>query len=344
MKLKTSLSMITIGLLFSSTVIKAEDQFTNKNKTEIIMKLAKALKNKYVLVKEGEGFGEELIHLNEQGAFSKSNSQRQFAYELNSKLREIANDKHLNVMPKRGLGGKIIGGPGPKMVQGSSMSNLPHIETEILPGNVGVLTINDLLGTTSEIDKAMKELTSTDSLLIDVRQCPGGDEKVVQQLMSYFIPENDTIIEMYQRDHEARLVKSKTLPVTNKRYLDKPIVVVTSASTGSGCEEISFDIKYHKLGYLYGENTAGAGFALFSGPIDLGYGLEANIPDTAPKHPDYDFTFEKVGVAPDFTANSALAFDKAYQLVLSLMLDKDKRNKTLTIIIRLYREIHKNFY
>jgi len=318
MKLRTKISLVALTLIMNANSAFAEGKFSAEQKTTVINKLAKALTQRYVLVEEGKAFGKELIELNKNGAFDYFDNQREFTFALDQKLSEISNDKHIAVIPAKGF-------------DNGTMMQMPdqHVETSILAGNIGLLTINDLMGTPEEIDKAMLKLASTDGLLIDMRHCPGGDENVVAQLMSYFIPEDDTIIEMHQRDHDVRLVKSRQLPANAQRYLNKPLTAVTSNFTGSGCEEISFDIKYHDLGYIHGENTAGAGFALQSENADIGYGLTASIPDTAPKHPRYNFTFEKVGVAPDFKESAPLALDKAYQMMLSQLFDSSKDKKTL---------------
>jgi len=319
MQLKTKINLVVMALALSTHHAIADEPFSAEQKTAVISKLAEALTQKYVLVEEGIAFGNKLIELDQQGVFKSSNNQQAFTFALHQRLSEISNDKHIAVIPAKGYGG------GQRMMQMSGQ----HIETRILAGNIGLLTINDLMGSPSEINQAMLKLASTDGLLIDMRQCPGGDENVVAQLMSYFIPENETIIEMHQRDQDVRLVKSRQLPEENQRYLNKPITAVTSSFTGSGCEEIAFDIKYHDLGYIYGENTAGAGFALQSEAAEIGYGIKVNIPDTAPKHPKYDFTFEKVGVSPDLKESAQLALDKAHQMMMSQLLVNADNAETL---------------
>jgi len=323
LKAKVSLVVMALTLALSGHSVAADEQFSAEQKTEVISKLAKALTEKYVLVEEGKAFGEKLIELDRNGAFETNNNQRAFTFALHQRLSEISNDKHIAVIPAKGFGG------GQRMMQMSGQ----HIETSILAGNIGLLTINDLMGTPAEINQAMLKLASTDGLLIDMRQCPGGDENIVAQVMSYFIPENETIIEMHQRDQDVRLVKSRQLPEENQRYLNKPITAVTSNYTGSGCEEIAFDIKYHDLGYIYGENTAGAGFALQSEAAEIGYGIKVNIPDTAPKHPKYNFTFEKVGVSPDLRESAHLALDKAHQMMLSQLLVNADNAETLKNVL-----------
>ena len=363
MKLKASVSLISAALLVSSNIVSAEALFSAQKKTEVINNLAKALADKYVLVEEGKQFGLELQELNRSGKYANAKTKHGFFMQLDQDLIRISNDKHMHVLPKEMLGGSgpvVINAPDSKVkvsgepkklikkgakkliTSGSKSGGSPqkmrympkkHLETDILEGNIGLLTVNDVLGSEEGIDKAMAKLSSTDGLIIDARSCPGGNEKTITQLVSYFMPQGKAILEMHPRGKPMQITKSVQLPVSAKRYLNKPLFVLSSNNTGSACEELSFDIKHHDLGYVIGKNTSGAGFALQNEPEDVGYGLVALIPKAVPRHPGTKLTFEKVGVAPDIEMNPILALDEAHQMILSqLISEKGKTNKLSTAL------------
>ena len=356
MKLKSGLIIIiAIILLPKSEFALAGEPFNNDSKTEIIKNLAKALKDEYVLVEEGLKFSEEIVALNVSGRFNQAKDKDEFVQLVNENLYRITNDKHISLRPETAnQGPKIVrrvvnqgqdltpgqGEGKRRMVRvpnqdGQSLKKrmgLPDtasLHTEILTGNIGLIKVNDLMGSIEGIDKAMAELADTDGLIIDVRQCPGGRGDIAAQISSYFLEEGDEIMRMHTRGQDVRISRSVKLPKGAKRYLNKPFYLVTSAFTGSACEALSFSLKYHDLGIVYGETTAGAGHALTQGLTPVGYGLAAFVPNSKPEHPKHKGGFEKVGVTADIDVNSLTAVDQAYQTILSQLLEKDRNNSLL---------------
>lgn len=306
----------TCLIVTSISPLCAADEINQQQKSKVISNLATALKENYVLVKEGKEIGDQLIARNNSGDFDKLKTRSEFSSELNHNLRELANDLHLQVRSTQG--------ERRQMPADRSLA----VEASILEGNIGLLTVNILIGSEQDIHNSMNKLADTDGLIIDVRQCPGGEFNVVTSLVSHFLQEDETIITYYTRGRDPSVSKSH-LPKGTSRYKGKPVYVVTSGYTGSGCEELSFDLKYHDLGFTIGETTAGAGFGLAGEPIDLSNGYAAFIPDTNPVHPKYEGGFEKVGVSPDIEANSLVALDKAHQLILSQIYQTKSSDQTV---------------
>lgn len=214
-----------------------------------------------------------------------------------------------------------------------AMFGLPEgdsILTSRLPGNVGLMTVKDLLGSREEVDSAMAKLSDTDGLIIDVRQCPGGSGEISTQIASYFMPEGRELMRYHTRGEPVFSTRSVEFPAGTKRYLNKPVYLVTSESTGSACEALSYVLKYHDLAIVLGENSAGAGHALTAPMTPVGFGMVAFIPNTRPEHPRHKGGFEKVGVAVDVDASTPVAVERAYQLILSELISKSTEQKSLT--------------
>ena len=130
--------------------------------------------------------------------------------------------------------------------------------------------------------------------------------------------------------------------------MGKPFYLVTSPSTGSACEALSFALKYHDLGIVYGENTAGAGHASTRGLTKIGFGLSAFIPNSKPEHPKHSDGFEKIGVTPDIQSTALLAVDRAYQLILSQLSMNSKNvaplnNEIIKVTNKINRALIKQF-
>ena len=369
MKLHSHIKLLLVFLFITASTLYAKTDFTNDDKAQIIKNLAKAIQDGYVLEEEGNRFAQELLNLQETNFFADSSTKKEFIETLNKQLYLISNDKHLKVTPmgrrpaprvmRRVTGGnnspqeasprRMVRRPASNddsNASGPTMRRVPissdpaelrqtnfggkGVTAEILPGNVGLMTVHDLMGSVNGIDEAMAQLANTDGLIIDVRRCPGGVGFLSDQLSSYFIPEGEEIMRMHTRGQDVNISYSVALPKGAKRYLDKPFYLVTSGFTGSACEALSFALKYHNKGVVFGQTTAGAGHASTNGLTPVGYNLEAFIPNSRPEHPNKKGGFEKKGVTADIETNATMAQKQAYQNILLQLIDDKKDNSATT--------------
>lgn len=367
--MKISTVLLLLGLLLSDwQECLAEEVFVSEQKDGIIAELSTALAEKYVLADEGAKFSKQLLEKHQQGTFNDAKSKAEFVAQVNQSLYAITRDKHINVRPQQtsaqpGRVMRRVAQPGAdnnaapadgqkRMVRRVAPSNsgegagnqsmkamfgLPEGESllpSILPGNIGLMTVKDLMGSVEEVNQVMEKLADTDGLVIDVRQCPGGSGMISTQIASYFSPEGSELMRYYTRGEPVVTTRSVQLPSGSKRYLNKPVYLVTSEFTGSACEALSYVLKYHDLARVLGEKSAGAGHALTAPMTSLGQGLVAFIPNTRPEHPNHKGGFEKVGVAVDIDASSPIAVDRAHQLVLSELMSKgDNKGALATTLL-----------
>lgn len=354
MKIKTSAILLSSALLLSGfNTTFASTDFGKEQKDRVINKLAHAISTQYVLEDKGVKFSQQLLAKNSSGAYAESTTKDDFIQQLNKSLYQITNDKHVSVRPaaseksgpgpqKRMMKKMVKAGPQKQMVKmapGSApgqslkakfgMGDGPSIETDILPGNIGLLTVHDLMGDIADVDTSMAKLANTDGLIIDVRECPGGNGEISTKLSSYFMPEGEELMRHYTRGEPARVSLSVELPETARRYFNKPVYLVTSGFTGSACEALTFVTKYHDLATVVGENTAGAGHALTNALTPVGPELVAFIPNSMPAHPKHKGGFEKIGVPVDVNASASIAVDRAQQMILSELLASNANNPTL---------------
>ena len=344
MNKKTSSVLFSVTLALSAfNPVWASEIFEIKQQGEVIEKLATALENRYVLEQEGKQFAEQLRKTFEAGTWSEITNKKDFIEALNTRLYQITRDKHVNIrqisasnnQPTRKMvrinpsnqNGKVL-----RKKMGLPQGN--SITSDILPGNIGLLTINDLMGNVSDIHLAMKTLQDTDGLVIDVRQCPGGKGQIAYNLASYFMDEGNLLMRYHTRGEPVHEQKSVVLPKGNKRYYNKPVYLVTSSFTGSACEALSYVLKYHNLATIIGENTAGAGHALTNALTSVGYGLEVFVPNTRPEHPNHHGGFEKIGVPEDIYSSPTLAITRAQQLILTKLMNDNPKNTTVANIFQ----------
>jgi retinol-binding protein 3 len=88
-----------------------------------------------------------------------------------------------------------------------------------------------------------------------------------------------------------------TEPMPGNRLADKPAYVLTSASTFSGAEEFSYDLKLLKRATLVGETTGGGAHPASRHRIDDHFAID--VPFARPINPISKTDWEGTGVEPD---------------------------------------------
>jgi hypothetical protein len=201
-----------------------------------------------------------------------------------------------------------------------------NYRAKILAGNVGLLEIDILFPPHDRLDAAMKALADTDALILDIRSCPGGTGLTTRPLESVFFAERTEMVTIALRGQEPEPIMSLEDTPGGVKYLGKPVYILTSRVTGSGCEELAWCLKYHDKAILIGETTAGAGHGI-NGSVDLGHNLSATIPSMRPIHPRFQGGWEVIGVPPDVTIGSRSAADEAHLMALSAIMENAEESK-----------------
>jgi hypothetical protein len=189
-----------------------------------------------------------------------------------------------------------------------------------LAGHVGYLDMQPILfpaalGGTA-ITAAVSLLAGTDALIIDLRQCRGGEPAMVTFLVSYLWGPEPVQLTGLREGRDGRLTQAWTLPyVPGQRFgPDKPLYVLTSAATFSGGEQLAYDLQQLGRASVVGERTRGGAHAR-EGFIVHPH-LEATISTAAAVSPRTGGNWEGTGVTPDIQVTAADARDTAYRLAL----------------------------
>lgn len=139
--------------------------------------------------------------------------------------------------------------------------NFGFTKIEILEGNIGYIEIIRFSGFIGEevaqkIASSMNMIESTNALIIDLRKNGGGDGRVGEILSTYFYSEEN---EIYY-DSISKTEKFKVLPfVLGKRYLNRPVYILTGLGTFSAAEGFTKFMQKNKKAIVVGEKTKGGG-------------------------------------------------------------------------------------
>lgn len=189
-----------------------------------------------------------------------------------------------------------------------------------LAGNVGYLELQPVLFPAAlcgeVITAAMSLLASTGVLIIDLRHCRGGEPNTAAFLISYLWDHEPVQLSGLQEGKDNRLKQAWTLPyVPGRRFgRTKPVYALTSATTFSGGEQLSYDLQQLGRATVIGERTGGGAHAREGFPVHPH--LEATISVAAAVNPATGGNWEGTGVAPDIQTTPDRARDTAYELAL----------------------------
>jgi hypothetical protein len=193
-----------------------------------------------------------------------------------------------------------------------------------LAGNVGYLDLHPLLFPAALcgeiVTGAMSLVATTDALILDLRQCLGGEPGMTAFIASYLWDHEPVQLSGHRERQDATPRQSWTLPyVPGRRFgKSKPVYVLTSSTTFSGGEHLSYDLQQLGRATVVGERTGGGANGREGFPVHPH--LEATISISESVSPVTGGSWEGTGVTPDVETTAEQARDTAYRLALQAVI------------------------
>ena len=291
--------------------------------TAITRELAGLVAERYVFPGLGTDLSQLLAGRLADGCYAQAPDEESLAATLTQELQSLNADKHLRLrysaseLPERGDDAAELAA----MAAWAQRTAGGIARAEWLDGNVGYLDLRPLLFPPSiageAVAAAMTLIAPADALLIDLRQCLGGDPSMVGMLCTYlFGAEPVHLIDLVSRpaaDGTAEVRQSWTMPFAPGRRFgpDKPVFVLTSGTTFSGGEELAYDLQQLGRATVVGERTRGGAH-----PVEgfrIRPHLQATIPIARSLSPVSGGNWEGTGVLPDVPVAAGEALDAACQ-------------------------------
>jgi hypothetical protein len=322
--------------------------------SSITRDLAALVAERYVF----PGLAAEISRLLETGLAEDRHAavpdEQALATALTQDLQSLNGDKHLRLLYSAaelpGAAGDLPG-PAGQAGRGDEAAELAAMtayaertaggiaRAERLDGNVGYLDLRPLLFPPvvagEAVAAAMTLIAPAEALLLDLRRCLGGSPDMVAMVCSYLFGDEPVhlidIIDRPAADGTAAVRQSWTMPFTPGRRFgpDKPVFVLTSATTFSGAEELSYDLQQLGRAIVIGERTRGGAHPVERFPIRPH--LQAAIPVARAHSPVSGGNWEGTGVLPDVQVPAGEALGVAYQRALAHVLalgDEGARTET----------------
>jgi hypothetical protein len=268
-----------------------------------------------------------------QKAYDRIDDGDALAESLTQDLRAVSHDLHLSVgysadvlppEPKEPLS------PSPaeleEMRRNLGRENFGCARVEVFKGNVGYLRFDYFAPPEMAAETyaaAMNTVANTDALILDLRSSNGSmSEDALPMLCSYFFERPVHLIDLYWRGTARARQLWTWAYVPGKRYLNKPIYVLTSGKTFSGSEELAYDLKNLKRATLISETTGGG--ANGGGTRRADDHFSVWVPSGRVTSPITGTNWEGAGVTPDVAVPAIKALHTARRTALQQLLATTK--------------------
>jgi C-terminal processing protease CtpA/Prc len=313
---------------------------STNEKEEILKHVIDHIEQNYVFLDVAKQISETLTSNFHAGQYNAIDNKDGFCKRLTNHLQELTNDKHLVVFhrpshstksPKKSMEEMMAEDETRK----GKIENYGIYKIERLNGNIGYIDLRKFysvhLGEDSIIS-AMNSVAHTDALIIDLRKNGGGRVEMVNFVTSYFFEEPTHITSIYNRTEDTLTEVWTQSAVPGKKYVNKPIFVLTSTFTFSGGEALTYTLKHFHKAKVIGEITGGGAHPVMFAQITES--IRIKIPNRRSISPITHTNWEGTGVIPDIQIEKEKAFDYAYKEALVSVKKKYQNKENYNFLLK----------
>jgi len=311
-------------LLASICIGPAQDQQDMKvspeTKSQVISDALQQLRSKYVFPDVAAQMERAIRNHAAEGDYATITSARQFAERLQSDLRNVSRDQHLEVeyshepipIQDANQQEKIDPERQARIRYKSGLVNYWFKNADIRPGNLGYLRFDGFFplkdGGRETADSAIAFLQHTSALIIDLRTNRGGDPAIGMVLMGYLFDKPLHLGDFLSRPDGAKTENWITPQTAGTKY-SGDVYVLVSGETISAAEGFAYDLKSVGRAVVIGERTAGAAHPAFD--YRAGEHFTLTIPTSRYVNAVTGTDWEGTGVVPDIPASKEQALETA---------------------------------
>lgn len=276
---------------------------------KVIGGISTRLRESYVFPDKGIAAADVLEKALQANAYAGVTDPDQLARQLTEQLRAATKDSHMRVI----FGSPFRNQPPPAAPQDAGFN------VKRLDGNIGYIHLARFVPPevfNPAADDAMRSLSDTTALIVDMRDNGGGHPASVAYLVSFFLDPGKRvhINDLIWRNRGTSTFRTEEFwsSSTPVHYLGKPVYVLVGPKTYSAGEEFAYDLQVLKRVTVVGEKTRGG--ANPGGLNELGHDLFVVVPTGRAENPTTRSNWEGVGVRPDVEATLEAAQQTAMAL------------------------------
>ncbi len=341
---------ITIGLLiilFLKTQFLYAQEIRKEEKAKLFEKIKTELVKSYIIKSTAIEMVSYLDEKIKSGQYNDIKNGEEFAFIVTSDLRKVSKDLHLELIyfEKPLLSGSEEDVSEDIWLKNLLQSNGYGIKhKEILGGNIGYLQIpifGPIAQCADTLFEAMEFVAATDALIIDLRECRGSlDPDMIPLLCGYFFENPVHLFDFENRKNNTIRQMWSAAYVPGKRYLNKPIYILTSGRTFSGGEELAYDLKHLDKAIIVGQVTKGGAQPKY--PVHLNEHFLITIPMERSVNAVTKTNWEQVGVKPNIETDAIKALSRAHQLAVEYKISKNTDSAQKEYLYTVLQNIEKN--
>ena len=255
---------------------------------------------------------------------------KDLAVAITGAIHEIENDGHLNVRFDPAKAGDPLVGADEiraQLAQPMMRRRVPEGtvarpkgigEAKLLAGNrgnIGYLKLDEF-PMPFDGEAAMREqfakIENADAVILDLRECRGGAQPMVDFVASYFLPEDHgtLLTSRFRNMPEPRVAHVVETPT--RKLEDAKLYILISEKTFSAGEAFAYILQQFGRATIVGEKTRGGGRHNTFVPIGAGYTVSVSIATV--EHPKTRTSWQGTGVVPDVAVAVEGALEKAVRL------------------------------
>lgn len=294
---------------------------TAEQRSTILERLFTLLQDHYVFPEVTKQVQETLHQRLYAGDYDKVTTTDVFCELITEHLYEVSHDRHLSLWYRADAqpfseGGNLSTDPEWQKTfrQEAILQNFGFQRVERLTGNIGYLDLRSFFPPEFAGDTAvavMAFLAHTNALIIDLRSNDGGENYMAHLLSSYLFEGEPLLLNSFYLRPLQSTQQCWTLPyIPGKRYVEKPVYVLTGPRTASAAEEFAYTLQHLKRVVVVGERTMGA-----ANPIEhyqITSHVAAYIPIGRAINAVTGINWEGTGVIPDREVPAATALQVAH--------------------------------
>ncbi len=328
---------IIVSVISLTICISAWSQQTisisSTEKKALIDSIKKRLERYYVFPDKGREIGEYLAKQWNAKSYDGISDYNLLLDSLAADIDRVHQDPHLRLGYDPGYAKhlkekKRNTAPSPERVEAEKAfnrkNNYGFLKTEILPGNIGYISIIEFSKLNEESESivaaAFDFIAYADAVIIDLRSNTGGQPEMVQKILSYFFEKPVHTSSTYDRETNKTTENYSLATVRGKKAQTKKLYILTSQNTFSAGEALPYTMKNLKRATIVGEVTAGAAHGMKGFIVNDKVVIE--IPYMRGIDPVTKTDWEGVGVQPDITIKADKALAKAQQVFMEEALAK----------------------
>ena len=299
---------------------------SSKEIQHAVQRMATLIEDNYVFEAKGKKIAGYLLQEYKKGTFSQCRNWKMFDSLATHHLRTFSHDGHLYVRydPKTVKELKDAEARADTTAtfsedafyygQQAVDNNFGFRQVKVTEKNIGYIQLSEINISAKSLPTlfaAMRIVTHTQALMLDLRNNGGGGSDVGPVLESFFLPKDTPLLEFKTRQGDSKLEKTVNW-LTEPKY-EKPLFILINSGTASAAEALAYALQHTKRATIIGQPSAGAAHMNSWYPVNDQ--IFVSVSTAAPAKPGTEESWEQKGVQPDHVTEK----EKEVSFVVALL-------------------------